>query len=83
MVSSVAHANGTQSLLRAVGVGGRRSIPGVAALNWVVKDGLGRLGKLGYAAGYGRTFDSDLKVPTALLVLCMFSEYQCLFGIVT
>ncbi|GAQ91071.1 DUF647 domain containing protein [Klebsormidium nitens] len=61
MVSSVAHANGTQSLLRAVGVGGRRSIPGVAALNWVLKDGLGRLGKLGYAAGYGRTFDSDLK----------------------
>ena len=30
-------------------------------MNWVLKDGLGRLGKLSVAANFGRTFDSDVK----------------------
>ena len=36
-------------------------MPAAAALNWVLKDGLGRLGKLTVSTKFGRTFDSDLK----------------------
>jgi hypothetical protein len=36
-------------------------VPAAAALNWVLKDGLGRLGKLTVSTKFGRTFDSDLK----------------------
>eukprot|EP00850_Spirogloea_muscicola_P020346 SM000213S06811 [mRNA] locus=s213:49493:53314:- [translate_table: standard] len=53
--------NATQAMLQAIGVGGRRSLPTAAALNWVLKDGLGRLGKLSFTASFGHTFDSDLK----------------------
>jgi len=51
----------TQSLLVAVGVGARRSLPAAAAANWLLKDGLGRLGRLGVATRFGQSFDSDLK----------------------
>ena len=50
-----------QSLLTAVGVGASRSLPAAAAVNWVLKDGLGRLGRLTVATSYGTSFDSDLK----------------------
>eukprot|EP00850_Spirogloea_muscicola_P007998 SM000041S15557 [mRNA] locus=s41:708479:712109:- [translate_table: standard] len=53
--------NATQAMLQAIGVGGWRSLPTAAALNWVLKDGLGRLGKLSFTASFGHTFDSDLK----------------------
>ena len=52
----------TQSLLLAVGVGARRSLPAAAGINWVLKDGLGRLGRLTVATRFGESFDSDLKV---------------------
>ena len=32
-----------------------------AAVNWVLKDGLGRLGKLSVATNFGRAFDADVK----------------------
>ena len=51
-----------QSLLQAVGVGARRSLPAAATINWVLKDGLGRLGRLTVATRFGESFDSDLKV---------------------
>lgn len=51
-----------QAMLWAIGVGAKRRLPAAAALNWVLKDGLGRLGKLLFAASLGRTFDSNLKV---------------------
>lgn len=51
-----------QAMLWAIGVGAKRRLPAAAALNWVMKDGLGRLGKLLFAASLGRTFDSNLKV---------------------
>ena len=51
-----------QAMLWAIGVGAKRTLPAAAALNWVIKDGLGRLGKLIYAASRGQTFDSNLKV---------------------
>ena len=51
----------TQSLLAAVGVGARRTLPAAASINWVLKDGLGRLGRLTVATRFGESFDSDLK----------------------
>ena len=49
-----------QSLLFAVGVGSG-SVPLAAALNWVIKDGLGQLGCVLYAALINTRFDSDPK----------------------
>jgi hypothetical protein len=49
-----------QSLLYAVGVGAG-SVPLAAALNWVIKDGLGQLGGVLYAALVNTRFDSDPK----------------------
>ena len=51
----------TQSLLRAVGLSARTALPAAAATNWVLKDGLGRLGKLVVVGGLGKHFDGDLK----------------------
>ena len=53
---------GLQSLLAAVGVGARQQLPAAASINWLLKDGLGRLGRLGVAACLGHQFDSQLKV---------------------
>jgi hypothetical protein len=61
LFSSMASVFGTQSLLLAVGVGAKRSLPAAAAINWVLKDGLGRLGRLSVATRFGESFDSDLK----------------------
>lgn len=54
-----------QALLAAVGVGAQSRLPAAATINWLLKDGLGRLGRLSIAASFGRSFDSDLKVCTA------------------
>jgi Vitamin B6 photo-protection and homoeostasis len=59
--SSMASVFGTQSLLLAVGVGAKRTLPASAAINWVLKDGLGRVGRLSVATKFGESFDSDLK----------------------
>ncbi|CAI5953595.1 unnamed protein product [Closterium sp. NIES-65] len=61
-LSSCMHVIATQSLLRAVGVGARRSVPAAAALQWVLKDGLGRLGRLWFVGSTGGSFDCNLKV---------------------
>ena len=62
LFSSMLGIFATQSLLSAVGVGAQRSLPAAAAINWVLKDGLGRLGRLGVAAAFGQSFDADVKV---------------------
>ena len=51
-----------QSLLYAVGLGAG-SIPMAAALNWVIKDGLGQLGGVLFASylGTSQAFDSNPK----------------------
>eukprot|EP00249_Psilotum_nudum_P009162 c21745_g1_i1 orf=102-1685(-) len=59
--SSALQVQCTQAMLRAVGVGAERALPSAAALNWVLKDGLGRLGRLVFTAGLSCAFDSDLK----------------------
>lgn len=51
----------TQSMLQAVGVGSKKALPTSAALNWVLKDGFGKLGKLGIGSFYGSNFDANLK----------------------
>jgi hypothetical protein len=49
-----------QSLLFAMGLGAG-SVPIAAALNWIVKDGLGQLGGVLYASTVNHRFDSDPK----------------------
>ena len=44
-----------------MGVGAQRALPAAAAVNWLLKDGLGRLGRLVVATRFGQSFDSDLK----------------------
>lgn len=61
LFSSMASIFATQSLLQAVGVGAKRSLPAAATINWVLKDGLGRLGRLTVATRFGESFDADLK----------------------
>lgn len=50
----------TQSLLYAIGLGAG-AIPTAAALNWVLKDGLGQLGGVLFASLVNNRFDSDPK----------------------
>ena len=40
---------------------GRAAVPTAAAVNWVLKDGLGRLGKFIVSTKFGNSFDSNLK----------------------
>ncbi|KAK1370557.1 protein root UVB sensitive 6 [Heracleum sosnowskyi] len=50
----------TQTLLNSVGVSRNRSTPGAVAINWILKDGAGRVGKMLYSR-QGKKFDYDLK----------------------
>lgn len=54
-------------MLQAVGVGAKRSLPAAATLNWVLKDGLGKIGRISVGALFGSGFDSDLKVRQGFL----------------
>ncbi|RHZ75660.1 hypothetical protein Glove_212g176 [Diversispora epigaea] len=57
---SVTGVLSTQSLLFAMGLG-NKSIPLAAALNWIIKDGLGQFGGVIYAAFINNRFDSEPK----------------------
>jgi hypothetical protein len=61
MASSAGAVLGTRSMLRAVGVGAAAAAAGSAALNWVLKDGLGRCGAIAAASAIGNRFDNDSK----------------------
>ncbi|XP_057529614.1 protein root UVB sensitive 6-like isoform X2 [Amaranthus tricolor] len=50
----------TQTLLTSVGVSRNRATPGAVAINWILKDGAGRVGKMLFAR-QGKKFDYDLK----------------------
>lgn len=59
-INSIVHVLGTQSLL--MGLGLKNKALGLsAALNWVLKDALGKLVRLVWASHMGRKFDSDAK----------------------
>ncbi|UPQ99470.1 root UVB sensitive protein [Chloropicon primus] len=60
-VSASTSVLGTQGLLRAVGVGASASVGTSAAINWVLKDGLGRIGCMLFASVIGNKFDNDAK----------------------
>ena len=61
LCSSMLSNFATQALLAAVGVGASRSLPAAAGINWLLKDGLGRVGRLGVATRFGEAFDADIK----------------------
>ncbi|KAF5952389.1 hypothetical protein HYC85_010333 [Camellia sinensis] len=50
----------TQTLLGSVGVSKHRATPGAIAINWILKDGAGRVGKMLFSR-QGTKFDYDLK----------------------
>ncbi|KAE8655999.1 Protein root UVB sensitive 4 [Hibiscus syriacus] len=51
-----------QAMFRAIGIGYSRSLTSAAALNWVLKDGLGRLSRCIYTASLASAFDTNLKL---------------------
>lgn len=59
--SSALQVLATQAMFRAIGIGFSRSLPSAAALNWVLKDGLGRLSRCIYTASLASAFDTNLK----------------------
>ncbi|XP_051117560.1 protein root UVB sensitive 4 isoform X2 [Andrographis paniculata] len=59
--SSALQVLATQAMFRAIGIGYFRSLPSAAALNWVLKDGLGRLSRCIYTACLASAFDTNLK----------------------
>eukprot|EP00873_Tetraselmis_striata_P003927 jgi/Tetstr1/424191/TSEL_014797.t1 len=81
--SSMLSILSTQAMLQAVGVGAQRSLPAAATLNWVLKDGLGRLGRISVGALFGSGFDSDLKrcrfQSSVLYSSCIFLEMMTPF----
>lgn len=50
----------TQALLSSVGVSNHKTMQGAVAINWILKDGAGRVGKMLFAR-QGKKFDYDLK----------------------
>ncbi|KAE9592092.1 hypothetical protein Lal_00013001 [Lupinus albus] len=59
--SSALQVLATQAMFTAIGVGFSSSLPSAAALNWVLKDGLGRLSRCIYTASLASAFDTNLK----------------------
>ncbi|MQL75033.1 hypothetical protein Taro_007398 [Colocasia esculenta] len=51
----------TQAMFRAIGIGSSHALPSAAAVNWLLKDGLGRLSRCIYTASLGSAFDTNLK----------------------
>jgi len=62
-VNANLHVFGTQSLLLGLGLksGMSSSLGASAALNWVLKDALGKIVRMVWASRMGRRFDSDAK----------------------
>ena len=61
IASSAAGVLSMHALLFAVGVGSGAAAPLAAAANWVLKDGLGQLGGVAFAAFINTRFDADPK----------------------
>ncbi|KAI9107178.1 hypothetical protein K1719_021787 [Acacia pycnantha] len=59
--SSALQVLATQAMFKAIGVGHAYSLPSSAALNWVLKDGIGRLSRCIYTASLASAFDTNLK----------------------
>ncbi|XP_068660051.1 protein root UVB sensitive 4 isoform X2 [Aristolochia californica] len=59
--SSTLQVLATQAMFRAIGFGSHQTLSSAAALNWVLKDGLGRVSRCIYTASLGSAFDTNLK----------------------
>ena len=46
----------------ALGMGARKTIAASAAINWLLKDGVGRIARMVVSTNFGQSFDADLKV---------------------
>ena len=68
----------TQQLLLCLGV---ESLTASAALNWVIKDGLGQLGGIFYAGKTGNRFDADSKYQKWISAISI--NISCLIEIMT
>ncbi|KAK2437014.1 transcriptional corepressor LEUNIG [Trifolium repens] len=62
-------------MFTAIGVGYSSSLPSAAALNWVLKDGLGRLSRCIYTASLASAFDTNLKSGYSLRTFTGHSAY--------
>jgi len=61
MLGTAASVLSMQALLTSVGVSAQSSLPLAATLNWVLKDGLGQIGGVIFAATVNTRFDADPK----------------------
>ena len=60
-INAIVHVFGTQSLLLGLGIKNQNSLGLGAALNWVLKDALGKIVRMVWASKMGRKFDPDAK----------------------
>jgi hypothetical protein len=60
-VSSILYVLGTQSLLLGLGIKSHNLLGLGAALNWILKDALGKVARILWAGKMGRRFDCDAK----------------------
>jgi hypothetical protein len=79
-LSTIGGVLSMQSLLFAIGLGAG-AIPAAAALNWVIKDGLGQFGGVLFASVVGNKFDTDPKRWRVVSAVAM--EAACLIEILT
>lgn len=60
-VSATVNVFGVQAMLLALGIRTRGALGMAAATSWVLKDALGKLGRIMWAGKMGRKFDTDAK----------------------
>lgn len=65
-------------MFRAIGIGYSRSLPAAAALNWLLKEGLGRLSRCIYTASLASAFDTNLKVFYSTVIFGQKDRLQLL-----
>ena len=61
LVSATVNVFGVQAMLLALGIKTRGALGTAAATSWVLKDALGKIGRILWAGRMGRVFDSDSK----------------------
>jgi Vitamin B6 photo-protection and homoeostasis len=67
----------TQSLLYALGIGATKSLPAGAAINWMLKEGLGKLARMTIATSFAKNFDSQVKVRKSPRCCTFCHEFTC------
>eukprot|EP01028_Stygiella_incarcerata_P014522 TRINITY_DN9771_c0_g2_i2.p1 TRINITY_DN9771_c0_g2~~TRINITY_DN9771_c0_g2_i2.p1 ORF type:complete len:534 (+),score=122.20 TRINITY_DN9771_c0_g2_i2:97-1698(+) len=79
VTGTIAGSISVQALLHAVGLK-KGTIPVAAALNWVVKNGVGQLGGLFFASRIGKRFDSESKrlIFQSMCALQVATAIECL-----